>query len=197
MNYENFKIRASASGKIATNPRAKTETLSETTKTYLKEALAEYLFGYKNEHSNKYTERGIASEDLAIDNAIKWLDLPFVLKNEKNFSDDFFTGTPDIIVDGVVYDIKCSWSCFTFPFFETELPNKDYLYQMQVYMHLTNCKKAKVVYCLLDNEEINHFYKVEDNKRYKVFEIDYDEKIIEKLIERVKESREYLKLINK
>ena len=32
-----FKIRCSAIGKIMTNPRSKTETLSKTTKTYLEE----------------------------------------------------------------------------------------------------------------------------------------------------------------
>ena len=31
---------------------------------------------------------------------------------------------------------------FSFPLFETELPEKDYFYQAQVYMHLTGKKKA-------------------------------------------------------
>ena len=116
-----FKIRASASGKIMTNPRAKTELISETTKTYVKEWLLEHIYGVKNEIKSKYLTKGIWLEDDAIDKAIEWLDLPFAIKNEKFFEDDYFCGTPDLILDGTVYDIKCSWSCFSFPLFETEI----------------------------------------------------------------------------
>lgn len=192
MNLPIFKCRASASGKLATNPRSKSEVLSETTKSYLKEWATEEMFGYRNEIKNKYVERGTLSEDFAIDKAIEWLDLPFVIKNETSFEDDFFTGTPDLILNETVYDIKCSWNCFTFPIFEKELPNKDYFYQMQVYMHLTGRKKAVVTYVLLDNEEIGHLYEIDNNLRIKTFDVNYDESVIEMLIERVKESRNFL-----
>ena len=171
MKLPTFKCRASASGKLATNPRSKSEKISETTKSFLKEWATEQMFGYRNEIKNKYVERGTLSEDFAIDRAIEWLDLPFVVKNEKFFEDDFFTGTPDLIVNDVIYDIKCSWNCFTFPFFEKELPNKDYEIQMQVYMHLTGCKKAVVTYVLLDNEEIGHLYEIDNKFRIKTFEV--------------------------
>ena len=98
-----FKARASAGGKLATAPRNKTEALSETTKSYLKEWLIEQNYGYKKEIQNKYIERGLADEDLAIEKAIIDLNLPFVLKNEDRFEDDFFTGTPDLILDNCVY----------------------------------------------------------------------------------------------
>lgn len=186
-----FKIRGSASGKLATSPRNKSETLSETTKSYLKEWLIERMYGVKNQITSKYTERGLNDEDEAINVAINDLDLPFSLKNEAKFENDYFTGTPDLIIEDCVYDIKCSWSCFTFPILENDLPNKDYLYQLQVYMALTGLKKAKLVYVLLDNEAINHFYP-SDCKRVKVFEIDFDQSIIDMLIERVKEARIYL-----
>jgi hypothetical protein len=191
MNTNEFKLRASAGGKLATAPRNKNETLSETTKVYLKEWLIEQSYGVKKEIQNKYIERGLSDEDLAIEKAIEDLNLPFVLKNEERFEDDFFTGTPDLILDDCVLDIKTSWSCFTFPIFETEIPTKDYFYQLQIYMHLLNVSKAKLVYVLLDNEMINHFYG-DECKRVKVFEVDYDPKIIEDLKEKVKEARIYL-----
>jgi len=192
MNLPIFKIRASASGKLMTAPRNKTEVLSETTKSYLKEWLISKKFGYENIITSKYTERGTISEDFAIDFAIQVLDLPFAIKNEKTFEDDYFCGTPDLIVDGIVYDIKCSWSCFTFPIFDKEIPNKDYFYQLQVYMYLTGCKKAVLTYVLLDNENIGHEYDVDNKERIKTFEIDFDEKIIETLKTKVLQSREYL-----
>lgn len=191
-----FKLRASCGGKLATEPRNKSEVLSETTKSYLKEWLIEQTYGYKNIVSNKYMERGIAEEDKAIDKAIELLDLPFVIKNKDFFEDDYFTGTPDLILDNCVLDIKTSWSCFTFPLFEFEIPNKDYFYQLQVYMHLLNVTKAKLVYVLLDNEAIDHFYP-NDSPRIKVFEVDYDQQIIEKLKSKVEYSREFINQLTK
>ena len=113
-----FKARASSSGKLMTAPRLKTEILSETTKTYVKEWLTEQIYGFRKNINNKYLSKGLWLEDEAIDKTIELLDLSFAIKNEKSFEDDFFTGTPDLIVDGVVYDTKCSWDCFTFPLFE-------------------------------------------------------------------------------
>ena len=198
----NFKIRASASGKIMTNARSKSELLSETTKTYVKEWLIEKIYGIRKEIKSKYLTKGLKLEDTAIDKAIEWLDLPFTLKNEKFFEDDFFCGTPDLIVNDVVYDIKCSWDAFTFPLFETEIPNKDYFYQLHVYMHLTGCKKAVLTYVLLNTpEELTyedkHNYDNMDKKyRIKTFEIDYSEEVIADLQQRVTNIREYLKTIN-
>ena len=197
----NFKIRASASGKIMTNARSKSELLSETTKTYVKEWLIEKIYGIRKEIKSKYLTKGLKLDDTAIDKAIEWLDLPFTLKNEKFFEDDFFCGTPDLIVDNVVYDIKCSWDAFTFPLFENEIPNKDYFYQLQVYMHLTGCKKAVLTYVLLNTpEELTyedkHNYDNMDKKyRIKTFEIDYSEEVIADLQQRVTNIREYLKTI--
>lgn len=198
MNYENFKIRASASGKLMTSPRAKSETLSETTKTYAKEWLTESVYGVRKEIKSKYMDKGLMLEDTAIDKAIEWLDLPFAIKNEKYFENDYICGTPDLIVDGVVYDIKCSWDAFTFPIWENEIPTKDYYYQLQCYMELTGCKKAVLTYVLLNTPkelhwETQHDYDNMDEKyRIKTFEIDYDPSVIEKLVESVKETRKYL-----
>jgi hypothetical protein len=193
MNYQNFKIRASAGGKLMTEPRAKSETLSETTKSYLKEWAICQMFNVQNEIKSKYTERGIQDEDKAIDLMMTVLDLPFTIKNEQYFENDYFCGTPDLIVGDTVYDAKCVWSCFTFPIFEKELQNKDYFYQLQIYMHLTGCKKAVLSYVLLDNEAIPHIYEVEPKQRIKTFEFDYNPEIIEKLKEKVILSREFLK----
>jgi hypothetical protein len=193
MNYQNFKIRASAGGKLMTEPRAKSETLSETTKSYLKEWAISQMFGVKNEIKSKYTERGIQDEDKAIDLMMTVLDLPFTIKNVKYFENDYFCGTPDLIVGDTVYDAKCVWSCFTFPIFEKELQNKDYFYQLQIYMNLTGCKKAVLTYVLLDNDVIGHKYEVEPKQRIKTFEFDYSPEVIEKLKEKVILSREFLK----
>lgn len=199
---ESFKIRASASSNLIPNARAKGEVLSQQTKTYAQTWLKECIYGVKNEFSSKYTEKGLLLEDLAIDKAISWLDIPFALKNEKYFEDDYFTGSPDLILDDEVIDIKCSYDCFTFPLFDSELPTKDYFYQVQVYMHLTGKKKARVVYLLLNTPETieswkaKHDYDNIDKKyRIKYFKVNYDPKVIKELIFKVTEVRKYLKSI--
>lgn len=202
MQLKEFLCRASAGGKLATNPRSKSETLSETTKSYVKDWIKEQIYGYRNEIKSKYLDKGLQLEDKAIDRTIQALDIPFGIKNEKYFEDEYFCGTPDLIVDGVVYDTKCSWDCFTFPLFETEIPTKDYFYQLQIYMHLTGCKKAKLVYVLLNTPESLTYEQPKDysglaNKyTVKSFDVEYDEAVINDLKERVKEVREFIKTIN-
>ena len=193
-----FKVRASASGKLMTAPRAKSESISETTKTYLKEWAISEIYGVEKEIKSKYITKGLTKEDEAIDKAIEWLDLDFVLKNEKYFEDDYFCGTPDIITDDEVLDIKCSWDCFTFPLFDTEIKNKDYFTQLQVYMHLTGKKRARLVYVLLNTPEEMHWeqqLKYDDKPkklRINAFSVDYEPLVIESLKEKVIESRKYI-----
>jgi hypothetical protein len=201
MNLQNFKIRASAAGKLMTSARSKSELLSETTKSYAKEWLTEQIYGFRKEIKSKYIYKGLVMENEAIDKAIEWLDLPFAIKNEQYFENDFIKGTPDLIVDGVVYDIKCSWDAYTFPIFENEIPNKDYFYQLQCYMHLTGCTKAVLTYVLLNTpEEVvyetpQNYDDLDKKYRIKTFEIDYDQSVIDTLIERVKLTREYLETL--
>ena len=197
-----FKIRASSAGKIMTNPLNNTELLSETTKTYVYDCLKEEIYGYKKQLSNKYVTKGIELEDEAIDKAIELLDLPFTLKNEQSYENEFFKGTPDLIVDGIVYDIKCSWDEFTFPFFEKEIPTIDYYYQLQVYMNLLGLKKAVLIYVLLDSPEnipsweTPKTYSHLDKKyRIKKYEIEYSEDVIADLQKRVTNIREFIKTI--
>ncbi len=194
---EQFKIRASGCSQIMTNAKKAGELLSQTTKTYVDAWLKEKIYGYRKQFSSKQTDKGIAYEDEAIDKAIEWLNLPFVLKNEQKFENDFLTGEPDLILDDCIIDIKNSWDCFTFPLFETELPNDDYYWQMQCYMELTGKRKSKVVYVLLTTPETYQnmemvYDHVPTEHRIKVFEIDYDQEAIDKIKKRVEEIRIYI-----
>jgi hypothetical protein len=197
-----FKVRASAGGKLMTEPRSKSETLSETTKSYVYEWLKEKIYGVRKQISSKYLNKGLKLEDTAIDKSIEWLDLPFAIKNEQFFENDYFTGTPDLIVDGVVYDTKCSWDCFTFPLFDDNIPTKDYFYQLQIYMELTGCKKAVLIYVLLNTpdeltyEEKRNYDNVDKKYRIKTYEVDYDSEVIEKLQNKVVEVRNFIKTLN-
>lgn len=194
---EQFKIRASATGILMTNPRTKSETIAKTVKTFLQDWIKESIYGQRKEINSKYISKGLEFEDMAIDKAIEWLDLPFALKNKRRFSDDFFTGEPDLILSDTVIDIKNSWDCWTFPLFENEIPTDDYFYQVQTYMHLTQKKKASVVYVLLNTPETHNsieisYDNVDVKYRIKRFDFEYQPEVIEELQKRVILAREYI-----
>lgn len=197
-----FKLRASAGGKLATNPTAadakKGALLSKTSISYLKEWLTGEIYGYQKEIKSKYIEKGNLLEDAAIDYAIQVLDLPFVLKNETHYMDEYFIGTPDIVTDDEVIDIKCSWDCLTFPLFENDIPTDDYFYQLQIYMHLTGKRKSRLVYVLMDTPEHMHWERsltyghLDAKYRIKSFDVTYDDEVIAMLQTRVMAAREYI-----
>jgi len=222
-----MKIRCSSLGKIMTSPKSKGEVLSQTAKTYLKELAIEEKFGIRKEFSSRYTDKGNIQEDTAIEMASKVLSLPFALKNTEYFENEFIKGTPDLILEDEIIDIKCSWDGTTFPWFEDELPNKDYFWQLVGYCWLTGRKKARVVYCLVDTPEDivqdeirrtswkkfeidvteetenevrakHEFSHISENKRVRAYLVDLTNEDIDKVKEKLLHAREYYNdLINK
>jgi hypothetical protein len=219
---QKFKIRCSAIGKIMTDPRAKSETLSETAKTYCRQWLAEKVYDRRIEVTSKQMDKGTTMEGVAIDFAAGIVE-PGALwfKNEDKFADEYMAGTPDVLTDTHVYDIKCPWSFATFPLFETELPNKDYYWQLQGYMALTGRQSAAIIYVLTDApehilndearklsyqrglggdttetiEEVRHlltYPDVADSLKFKRFDVTRDDAAIEKIRQRVTLCREYI-----
>ena len=124
--------------------------LSETCVTYLENWVKQNLYGCKFDFDSDPTLKGLSVENDAIEYAAGALGWGFdVAKNEQRFYSDFVQGTPDILLNDLVVDIKCPESPKTFPLFETELPNKAYYWQMQAYLHLTGFDSAQVVYCMM------------------------------------------------
>ena len=218
---QQFKIRCSAIGQIMTNARAKNEVLGQTAKTYCENWLKEQIYNSRKEFSTKHTQKGLIVEDNSIDFIAEQLGYGFLIKNEEHFENDYLTGTPDVLVNDTVIDVKNSWDCFSFPIFANEIPTKDYYYQLQGYMALTGKTKARLIYVLSDTPENliekeayfwcknngyedldidvykrfekNMTYKdVEPSKKIKVFEIDRDETVINAIYDRVKECRTYI-----
>ena len=61
-----FRIRCSCIGKIMTASRKKSDPLSETCKSYLKEWIITERYGREKNIQSKYLEKGIAVEDQGI-----------------------------------------------------------------------------------------------------------------------------------
>ena len=215
-----MKIRCSAIGKIMTNPKTKGESLSQTTKTYLQELAVQEIYGIRKEFSSRYTDKGNEVEELSIALCNEVLDLGFIYKNEEHYSNDWISGTPDVNTNEILLDVKSSWDATTFPFFDTELKNKEYFYQLQGYLWLTNKTEALLCYCLIDTplqiveDEIRRehwkaslieesldlrafvqakhtFGHIPKEKRLKVFKIAKDDEVIESIKTRIEECREY------
>ena len=215
-----LKIRCSAIGKIMTNARSKSEVLSKTCKSYLQELAIEEMYGIKKEFSSRYTDKGIEVERESIDLVQDNCDFGFMYKNEEHFENDYLTGTPDVNTDNILLDVKSSYDATTFPWFEEEIPNKDYYYQLQGYMALCNKRKSVLAYCLVntpfqivedevrrahwkehlidESEELradvearHNFDHIPPEKRIKTFEVRYDKEVIKAIYERIKECRKY------
>jgi hypothetical protein len=217
-------VRCSSLGKLLTEPRSKSEVLSQTAKSYIEDLFNELEFGYRKEFSSRYTDKGLEMEDEAIQFASEQFDWEFVVKNTERFTNDYITGEPDINTDSLLADIKCSWSLDTYPMFEAEMKNKDYYWQLQGYMWLTGKTEAELVYCLMNtplqivedevrrahwkagliDEDIDLRHEVQTKHNYdnipsklrvKRYIIERDEKAIEKIIEKVEIAREYYKML--
>lgn len=141
--------------------------MGETAKTYLKELYREMRYGIRKDITSKYIEKGLMVEDSAI--AFYSSNRgDFYFKNEEHFSNDFLTGTPDIVTEDEVIDIKSSWNIFTLPFKDDPI-NKNYYYQLMGYMALTGRKKSKVAYVLIDTPS----QLIEDEKRRLSWQMGY------------------------
>lgn len=213
-------FRCSQLGNLMTAPRSKSEVLSETAKTLVQDMFKEKELGIYKEFSSRYTDKGNQNEDLAIELASEVLDWNWVLKNEEKFKNDYIVGTPDLINDTLLADIKCSWSGATFPMFDTELKNKAYYWQLLGYMWLTGHKQAELVYCLTNTpieivesevrkehwklclieedllvreavESLHNFDHIPNEMKVKRFIVEYDEKAIEQLKEKIEVARAY------
>ena len=204
-----------------TDPRSKKEKeageLSVTAKKAVVTAFTEARTGKQKDIDNKYIRKGNAVEE----DSITLLSLHFARyfqKNEKQFENQFLTGTPDIITDDAVWDVKSSWDEFTFDtarFVDQVKPA--YYGQLQGYMELKKKKVAYLAYCLIDTPESeiekqvyywrkdNPLASMEDEQAYTdtmrfdypaseriaVFKIKHDPAYIKKLYDRMPAVREY------
>jgi len=110
-------------------------------------------YGVRQEINSKYCDKGNEVEPLSIELAGIYLDNPDLVKNEKEFQNEYLIGTPDSFNDNILIDVKSSWSAATFPFFDKTLKNKLYEWQLKAYMWLTGRTESWLVYCLVPTPE--------------------------------------------
>tara|TARA_R110000772_G_scaffold11971_5_gene37043 strand:+ start:2505 stop:3227 length:723 start_codon:yes stop_codon:yes gene_type:complete len=225
---DNWYVRASSMGALMTGGRGKDNPWGATALTTIQDAVLRNKYGLENKVYSKYMDKGIMNEPQALQMLIKKMGWTNIDLGKSRLFNDYVTGEPDLHHDFILADVKCSFSASTFPWLDTELKNKDYIYQMQTYMWLSGIKTSYLAYCLTDAPESMIMEEVQrrvykemsypDNKsksmdevesevyisvkkemtypgviaekRCKVFEVEYDEEIVEKIRLRVVEARE-------
>jgi hypothetical protein len=178
-------------GKLISKRDSKPE-LTKGGVSYCQKWLNQQIYGHY-EFWSKETEKGKLVE---LD-AIKYLDPSFERYWGDMFEDDYFTGTPDVIHEDRIIDIKAPWTHDTFPRFDETIPDLNYMYQVQGYMHLTGIKKGTVAYVLmntpkeLDRKALDYDF-VPRKHRIKEFHFEYNPSLIDTIKMRVDLCREYI-----
>lgn len=199
-----IRFRASAIAEIMAD--GKGEELSVGAKTYLKAIAKELIYGYSEEISSKYMDKGIQCEQASID-LYNQVHFTCHKKNEERRTNEWFTGEPDIIVPGEkITDIKTAWSLATFPAtvecVQAVTKKSGYDYQGRVYMSLFDEQEFEVAYCMVttpeelrkwEQAELHVVDHIDPALRVTRYTIQRDNAIEQKMIVKVEAAREYLK----
>ena len=158
-----IKFRCSSLHSLMTEPRSKSQELSETTKTFLNTLAIELETGRRKNIETACMKKGTQSEAEGITMFCEHFGVAFPYetdKEKKKYENKYITGTPDYVPWNKSYlerfgviDIKSSWDLYTFPsspFFE--VPSV-YYWQMQGYMALTGVNKATLAYVLVNTPQ--------------------------------------------
>lgn len=201
-------FRASSVHKLIATPRSKSEVLTETAKTTIREIAKQDLFGFKAFTGNKYTEKGLLLEDKAIELSGVMRNR-FYTKHKGRLSNDFITGECDVLdsANSLIIDTKCTWDIGTHPFFKDEAAEKvkkaGYDVQMQCYMWLYEMDKAEIDFWLLpcprelltrfddDYQLIDLVEQTDIKDRIATVTIARDDKVIERIKEVISHAQAY------
>ena len=218
-NWNKYKFHCSSLPILMTKSRSKSDPLSETTKSYLKDLWIKETYGReKFDTKNKYTDKGNLCEQDSLELVTKILGKGFLAKNKEFLSNKYVCGTPDVI-SPVLIDIKTSWDIWTYAGTDRDKALKTYYWQLFGYMWLLNKKRSKLIYALVNTPdelkademyrlsfkigeekanatEMNYvFDDIAEKKRVKIFNLKFEEALVDELKERAELAREYLKRI--
>lgn len=165
-----LNIRCSSIGYIMTEPKYKSEKISETAKTHLIDLFVADKYNRHSDTFNRYIDKGLQVEEDSI-TLYSRVKKSFFKKNDKRLCNEFINGEPDIFTGieiaeaETIIDIKSSWDLYTFSRAKYGSINKMYYWQLQGYMALTGAKSSLLAYCLVNTPE----QLINDEKRKLMF----------------------------
>lgn len=154
MKNHEFILRASSVGDLMTGGRTKGAEWGDTSLGVIRKAVLLNKYGIDEYVTSKHMEKGILNESEGLSMYRSSVGGSFEIDAVKQrLMNNYCSGEPDLIHDGIVVDIKNSWSANSFPWWDEEIKNKSYLYQLQSYLWLSGLKSAKLVYTLTTTPE--------------------------------------------
>lgn len=193
-------FRCSSLGDLMTNPRKKTETLSETAKSLVKQMVKKKLFNYHIDIQSKYFDKGNAVENDSVElyNEVHFTNYE---KNSERLTNEYITGECDIDTLTKIIDIKSPWSKDTFPATPEDGIDKKYEWQLRGYMWLWGREESELAYCLTNTPEfllewennlsIHVVEDVDPILRVTKLHFKRDKDIEKEIIERIKAARKF------
>lgn len=154
IDFSKLLFRCHRIGDIMTEPRSKSESLSQTCKTYLRQLYREKKYGRKKDIIGKYIEKGLLNEEDEI-TLYSRVTRRMYKKNTERINNEWLTGEPDLYEGESIrkatkiIDLKGSWDLFTLPF-PDDTPDKDYGWQGQSYMDLSGAETFTLAHTLCD-----------------------------------------------
>lgn len=153
-NPNDILFRCSGLFNLMVEPRSKSESISETTKSHLIDVFVQSKYFRREEISSKYLEKGNDCEDDSI-TILSRVSKKLFNKNKIRLSNDFISGEWDLdISEGhrilETIDTKSSWSANTFFRSKQEKLKPQYYWQGVGYMWLTGAAFHSVAYCLVN-----------------------------------------------
>jgi hypothetical protein len=183
-----------------TDPKAKSETLSEGAKTAIEKLAKEYVYGYTEIVTSKYLEKGtiVEPQSLALYNAVNFTDYA---KNTERRNNEWLTGECDIFTGSKIIDLKSCWSVATFPATRAAGMKKEYEWQLRAYMMLWDVNEAELAYCLVntpdellgfgDDPALHYVDHIDPALRVTMIPFQRDAEAEDKIIAKVKAARIY------
>jgi hypothetical protein len=129
--------------------------------SYIRECWLRNEYAYDEPVLTNELLKGLLCEDEAIGVLTRQVPSQFRIKNDVLYTNAWFAGTPDVILDDAVEDVKCAWTLKTFV--DIQHPSALYYAQGQAYMDLTGRNFFRLCHVLVDTPEI---IVQEERKRY-------------------------------
>lgn len=210
-------FRCSSLGHLMVEPKSKSETLSETTKTHLVDVTVSAKYNRHREIHAKQLDKGNETEEDSI-TVLSRITKKFFKKNEQHLSNEFIKGTPDLFEGESIQnathirDTKSSWDAYSFFRAKNKELEKNYYWQGQGYMWLTGAKHCSIDYVLnntpwglIESELRKESYNHVDNETPAWIEAQiisnhvYDEKTFKNYCDfrGISESKEYVNTVIK
>lgn len=178
-------------------------SLSAGAKTYIEALAKQLVYGYEEQVSSKYMEKGIQVEDQSIElyNSVFFTNHK---KNTERKTNAWITGECDIAAPSRIKDIKSSWSLATFPATIAAGRDKGYEWQGRAYMWLWDEPEFEIAYCMVNTpdeligyESTDMHYVDHINPELRVTRVPYarDTALEDKIKMRCEEANRYLDLL--